>query len=255
MAAGDYRNPAALPPGAVLVVGSAQTGCQIAEEIHEAGREVFLSTGATGRFPRSYRGKDAFEWARQTGFLDRTPDRLPSPRARFAPTPHLTGKNGGHTINLHQFYRAGITLLGHLAGAEDGMLQFAPDLKDNLAKGDKMSLDFLRMIDGYIAQNGLDAPPDESVPLDDAYAAPEILSLDLRGRKIGTIIWAAGFSFDFSRFQGLALDEFGYPLSDRGVTALPGLYVLGLPWMHKQKSGLLLGVGEDAAYLAEHIAR
>ena len=119
----QYRNPATLPPGAVLVVGSGQSGCQIAEELHKSGRRVFLSVGSAGRAPRRYRGKDTYEWLALAGFFDRTPDMLPSPKARFAANPHVSGAGGGHDLNLHQFARDGMTLLGHLRGAADGTAQ------------------------------------------------------------------------------------------------------------------------------------
>ena len=122
---GQYRNPAGLPPGAVLVVGSGQSGCQIAEELYKSGRRVYHSIGSAGRAPRRYRGKDAYEWLVLAGFFDRTPDMLPSPKARFAPDPHLSGAGGGHTLNLHRFARDGVTLLGHLRGVSDGRLDVA----------------------------------------------------------------------------------------------------------------------------------
>jgi len=120
---GQYRSPQALPPGAVLVAGSGQSGCQIVEELYQSGRKVYQCVGSAGRAPRRYRGRDTFEWLSLCGFLDRTPDRLPSPRARFAGNPQLSGKDGGHTLNLHQFYRDGVTLLGRIQGAKDGVLQ------------------------------------------------------------------------------------------------------------------------------------
>jgi putative flavoprotein involved in K+ transport len=250
---GQYRSPQALPPGAVLVVGSAQSGCQIAEELNLAGRKVYLSTGSAGRFPRRYRGKDGMYWAKQIGFFDRTPDNLPSPRARFAGNPHLSGKDGGHAINLHQFCRDGIQLLGHFRGFESGKLTAAPDLKDNLTRADQVEANFFRMFDEYIAREAIDAPKEELNQLIDGFGSPEILSLDLGKENIGVIIWACGFSFDFSFVRFPVFDEFGYPVTTRGKTRFPGLYFLGLPWLYKFKSGLLMGVGEDAAYLADQI--
>jgi putative flavoprotein involved in K+ transport len=250
---GEYRNPQALPPGAVLVVGSGQSGCQIAEELNQAGRKVYLSTGATGRVPRRYRGQDIVHWLTLTGFFDRTPDKLPSPRARFAGNPQVTGKGGGHNLNLHQFYRDGMILLGRIQGREDGRLLFAADLRQNLAKSDKIAADIIRMVDGYITQTGIDAPVEEIMELADGYNAPEVPALDLRQAGIGTIIWAIGQTFDYSMVKLPVVDDFGFPVTSRGVTRFPGLYFLGMPWLYKQKSGLLCGVGEDAAYLADHI--
>ena len=127
---GQYRSPESLPEGAVLVVGAGQTGCQIAEELYQAGRKVYLTVGKAGRFPRRYRGKDATEWLRMVGFFDRTPNMLNSPRERFLGAPQISGKNGGHSLNLHVFAREGVTLLGHLLGGEGTQVQIAPDLKE-----------------------------------------------------------------------------------------------------------------------------
>jgi len=250
---GDYRNPQALPPGAVLVVGSGQSGCQIAEELYQSGRRVYLCTGTSGRFPRRYRGKDSVDWAYQSGFFARTPEQLPSPRARFAANPHVSGKNGGHDLNLHQFYRDGVILLGHLRGVQDGKLLLAPDLKDNLAWADKVASDMAKMFNLFIEKSGINAPLEEIPALNDGYAAPEILTLDLKAAGITAILWAVGYSFDFSLVKLPVFDDFGFPVTQRGVTQYPGLYFLGMPWLHTMKSGLFMGVGEDAAYLAAQI--
>ncbi len=252
-AAGKYRNPAALPAGAVLVVGSGQSGCQIAEELYQSGRVVYLSVGSVGRAPRRYRGKDIFEWLYKSGFVERTADKLPSPRARFAGNPQLTGKDGGHSLNLHQFYRDGVTLLGRVAGAENGRLHLASDLKENLAKVDQFEKNIIKMVDDYIQKNGIDAPEDQVAALTDGYQAPEIASLDLKQTGISTVIWAMGYDFDFSLVKLPVFDEFGFPVTVRGATHYPGLFFLGLPWLTTQKSGLLMGVGEDAAFIAERL--
>ncbi len=250
-----YRNPKALPSGAVLVVGSAQSGCQIAEELNEAGRKVYLSTGTAGRFPRRYRGKDGYDWLHLIGFFDRTMDMLESPKDRFFGSPHSTGKGGGHEINLHTFYRNGIILLGHVRGYEDGKLVLTPDLKENLAKSDGFAANVIKQIDEYIQKNALNLPAEEVRILDDAYRAPEILSLDLLAENVSAIIWATGYSNDYSLVQLPLLDSYGFPSTDRGVTSYPGMYFLGSPWMNKFKSGFLLGIGESAHYLAEMICK
>lgn len=251
---GQYRNPAKLPPGAVLVVGSAQSGCQIAEELYQSGRTVYLCLGSAGRVPRRYRGKDVYEWLHLSGFLDRTVEQLPSPQARFAGNPHISGRDGGHTLNLHQFARDGVVLLGRLQGAQDGRIGLAPDLKDNLAKADKFEAEAVKLIDGYIQKTGLDAPQEKLPELRDGYQAKEIAELDLRSAGITSIIWAMGYAFDFSMVKAPVFDGYGYPVQRCGVTDYPGLYFVGLPWLSKQKSGLLLGVGEDAAFIASQIA-
>jgi putative flavoprotein involved in K+ transport len=251
---GEYRNPQAIPSGAVLVVGSAQSGCQIAQELYRNGHKTYLCVGTSGRAPRRYRGKDIFEWLDLIGFLDQTPDRLPSPQARFAGNPHLSGKDGGQTLNLHQFYRDGIILLGHLQGIQDGRLILAPDLKESLGKVDRFEGEATKMIETYIERNRL-MPPEEKLPvLNDGYQAPEILSLDLKAAGINTIIWATGYTFDFHMVKLPVLDKFGFPITQRGMTQFTGLYFLGMPWLYKRRSGILWGVGEDAAYLADQIS-
>ncbi len=250
---GKYRNPQALEPGAVLVVGSGQSGAQIAEELNQAGRKVYLSVGGAGRIPMRYRGRDAFEWMVLTGFYDRTADQFPFPAHSFVP-PMLTGKDGGRALNPHIFFRQGITLLGHLKGYEDGCLHFAPDLQASLAKSEQFQATQLKMVDAFIEKNGLDAPAAE--PLDDsrdASKAPDILVLDLNKAGISTIIWAAGYRADYSLVRFPVIDADGYPLTHGGVTQVPGLYFTGMPWMDTLKTGQLVGAGESAARLAEHI--
>jgi len=251
---GQYRNPESLPPGGVLVVGSAQSGCQIAEELYQSGRGVHLCVGSAGRVPRRYRGKDTYEWLTLSGFLDRTVDQLPSPQVKFVGSIQVSGRDGGHTLNLHQFARDGVTLLGHLRGAGDDTIWLARDLKESLAKADKAEADMVEMIDRYIAQNGLNAPPEKLPALRDGYDAEEITMLDLRSAGITTIIWAMGYSFDFRLVKLPVFDGDGYPIQRRGATEHPGLFFVGLPWLHTVKSGLLAGVGEDADYIASAIA-
>jgi putative flavoprotein involved in K+ transport len=248
-----YKNPQSLPPGAVLVVGSGQSGCQIAEELHEFGRKVYLSTGSTGRVPRRYRGKDSFDWFNRSGYYDRTLDMLPDVQARSVPIPHLSGKDGGHEINLHKFCRDGIILLGHTVGYQTGKLNFAPDLKENLARTDKFAVNFFKMTDEYIRKTGIEAPLEEVMFLEDGYHAPEILWLDLIAERVSSIIWAGGYSFDYSMIRYPLLDPYGYPIANHGITQYPGLYLLGMPWMNKMKSSFLVGIQESAQYLAEYI--
>ncbi len=250
---GQYRNPASLPPGAVLVVGSAQSGCQIAEELYLSGRKVYLATSSAGRAPRRYRGKDIYEWMHLSGFLDRTPDKLPNPRAKFAANPHVTGRGGGHTLNLHQFVRDGVTLTGHIQGGEGNNLYFTEDMHANLARADQVEADLVKMVDDTILRTMLDIPPETLPKLQDGFAAAEINRLDMRAAGISTILWAIGYSFDFSLVRVPVVDGDGYPIQNRGVTDFPGLYFIGMPWLYKMKSGHLLGVGEDARYLADYM--
>lgn len=250
---GQYRNPDRLPPGAVLVVGSAQSGCQIAEELYQSGRKVYLATGTTGRAPRRYRGKDIFEWLELTHFLDRTADQLPSSKAKFIANPQVSGKNGGHSLNLHVFARDGVTLLGRLVNGNGYKIQLGGDLNENLAKVDQFEQQITGMIDKYIAQTGMDVPEEDLPVRRDGYTDQEITELDLQAAGVSTIIWANGYRFDYNLVKLPVFGLDGFPTQNRGVTQVPGLYFVGLPWLHTQKSGLLHGVAEDARYLAEVI--
>lgn len=253
----QYRNPNTLPAGAVLVVGSGQSGCQIAEELYQSGRKVYLTVGGANRLPRRYRGRDCFWWLNQMKFFDRTVEQMPSPEARFAANPLLTGKNGGHALNLHKFARDGVVLLGRLLDIVDNSLLLAPDLVENMAKSDAFSSNFLNGVDTFVNNMGMDVPPDEetrALEMDTSGPVPLIEKLDVDAEGISTVIWACGYSFDFSWVHFPIFDDKGYPVQHRGVTQYPGLYFMGLQWMHKPKSSLLMGVGEDAEYVTQHIA-
>jgi putative flavoprotein involved in K+ transport len=250
---GQYRSPRAIPPGAVLVVGSGQSGCQIAEELYQSGRTVYLSLGGTGRVPRRYRGKDIVEWLFMSGFFDRTVDKLPSPEARFAASPHVTGRDGGHTLNLHQFAQDGVVLLGHLKAVRGGRLFLASDMKECLTKADRFEAEILKMIDGVIQQQGLDAPPEQVPQRREGYEAKEIAELDLNSAGISAVIWATGYKFDFSMVRTPVFEPNGFPVQRRGVTAQPGLFFAGVGWLDTMKTGLLLGVGEQTEVIAKAI--
>ncbi len=249
----QYRNPQSLPPGAILVVGSAQSGCQIAEELSHSGRQVYLSVGRAGRIPRRYRGKDIYWWVDHTGFLSRTPDKLPSLEARFAGNPHLTGKDGGHTISLHQFARDGITLLGRIQSVRDGTLLLAPDLHQNLARADKFAADMVGMIDAYVDKAGLDLPREELPILTDGFRTSEIAELDLVASGIATVIWANGYEFDFDLVHLPVVDKAGFPIQQGGISEHRGLYFVGMPWLSTQRTGTLLGVGDNASQVVSDI--
>jgi putative flavoprotein involved in K+ transport len=251
----QYRNPETLPAGGVLVVGSAQSGCQIAEELARRGRRVFLATGTAGRLPRRYRGRDIIDWLEQTGLFDLTPEQLPPGMSKFDGIPQLSGTMGGHTINLHQFARDGITLLGHLRCAAGDSAWFRPDLHENLTKVDAFEGEVLPMIDGFIQENGLDAPAEEVPQLRDGFTQPIVEELDLRAAGISTVIWAMGYRFDYHLVKLPVFDSDGFPVQTRGVSDVAGLYFVGLPWMPTERSGFLIGVDETAARIATHIAQ
>jgi putative flavoprotein involved in K+ transport len=250
----QYRNPAALPPGAVLVVGSAQSGGQIAEELYQSGREVYLCVSSAGWGPRRYRGQDIVRWMDRAGFNAVTVDKLPSPKMKFAASALVSGKDGGHTLNVHQFARDGVVLLGRMQAAQAGKITLAPDLKESLAKSDKFKADLLKRIDDYIEKMGLDVPQETLPDLRDGYSAEVITELDVQSAGITSVIWATGYKFDFGLVKLPVVDADGYPIQKRGVTDFPGLYFVGLPWLHKAKSSLLFGVGDDAASIVSHIA-
>jgi putative flavoprotein involved in K+ transport len=249
----EYRNPESLPGGAVLVAGSGQSGAQIAEELYQRGRDVFLSVGGAGRAPRRYRGKDVVTWLSQIGFFNLTPDKLPVPKEKFSP-PHVSGTKGGHTLSLHQFARDGVTLLGHLSGAEAATISLAPDLHESLASADQFEREVQKMIDGYVQANGLDAPQEELPHLRDGFAQPILEEVDLTSSGIATVIWATGYSHDYGLVKMPVCDDMGFPIQTRGVTAYPGLFFVGMPWMPSLKTGVLAGVGECAEYIASHVA-
>lgn len=254
LSSGKYRNPQTLPDGAVLVVGSAQSGSQIAEEIYLSGRKVYLCVSGAGRVPRRYRGKDIYEWMHIVGILDRMVDQLPSSKAKFAANPHVSGRDGGRTLNLHKFARDGVTLLGHIRDAQQNHIWLEPDLNENLKKADKFEVDLTNQIDSYIKKNGLSVPEEKLPELKNGFTTSETTEMDLRAAGISTIIWAIGYTFDFNLVKLPVLDGDGFPTQTRGVTNYPGLFFIGLPWLYKYKSGQLFGVGEDAEFITSKIA-
>ena len=251
--ASRYFNPEQLPPGAVLVVGSGASGAQIAEELHRAGRRVYLSVGRHTRLPRRYRGRDLIWWLSALG-IDQTPVEARGP-SRLLPV--ITGAYGGHTIDFRRFAADGVTLLGRVEAARDGTLDIAADLRENLANGDTVSAMFLDMADAHVERHGLNLPQDtaaRAVLPDPPCVAEPLRRLDLRTEGIGAVIWATGYGVDFSWIDVPVLDARGEPIHRGGITGVPGLYFLGLQWLSKMRSSFLSGVGDDAAVLADHIA-
>ena len=247
-----YRNPAQLPPGAVLVVGAGSSGTQIADELARAGRAVYLCVGQHQRPPRRYRGQDFCYWLGVLGLWN-----LPRDPAAQHVTIAVSGAYGGHSINFRRLARSGVTLLGRLDGCTGGTLHIAPDLVRNLAEGDASYLALLDAADAYVARTGIDLPEEPAAripePDPDCVTNP-ILRLNLRDAGIGSIIWATGFKLDFGWLHAGVFDANGTPLHQRGVTDVPGLYFLGLSWLSRRASSFIFGVEADAAYLAEHIA-
>jgi putative flavoprotein involved in K+ transport len=261
--AADYRNPETLAHGAVLIVGSGETGCQIAEELARSGREVYLSGGRSWWAPRRYRGRDIATWLRVTGWFERRVEDLPPGAHAGQPNPQLTGAGGGHDINSHSLERDGVRLLGRLRGISDGTAFISDDLAANVASADAEARRFLESIDRAIETQQLEAPAEDLPPdlqvrrrrpapsADEDRRTP--LQLDLTKISVGTVIWATGYRPDFSWVRLPFLDADGYPVQRRGVTSVDGLYVLGLDWLHTAKSGLFAGITDDASYLASVI--
>ena len=259
--ASDYRNPSMLPSGAVLVIGSGQSGCQIAEELNKSGRQVYLSIGKSGRLPRTYRGADCIKWQKDMGLLDRTPDMLDDPAMRFRGDPHLSGANGGRTLSLHQLSKDGITLIGRISSIEKNIVSICDDCESSLKATDEYAHQFRLLVDQYITKTNKLAPQPTQIELigepttEDIEAIRNITEIDLDTKNIRTVIAATGFNYDFSWIKPATLDDFGYPVTKKGVSDVPGLYFMGLNWMVKRKSGIIFGVAEDANYLAPIISR
>ncbi|WP_454753772.1 NAD(P)-binding domain-containing protein [Cupriavidus necator] len=252
----DYRSSQALPDGTVVVIGSGASGCQIADELLEAGRRTFLSVGRHRRVPRRYRGHDVFWWRREMGELDRSVDDMP---AHVRPPPPLvTGAHGGYEVNLRRSAARGLRLCGHLTGVADNKLAWAEDLQETLRTGDQHYRAFISEIDAHVARTGLDVqqgPEVEDVSVDHLHSArlESLRTLDLHSEHVGAVIWATGYALDFSWIKIPVVNAAGMPQQRRGATSVPGLYFLGLQWMHKAKSSFLCGVGEDAEYIAARI--
>ncbi len=248
-----YRNAVQLPAGAVLVVGTGQSGCQIAEDLHLAGRQVFLCTGSAPRVARRYRGRDVVEWLQDMGHYDMPVENHPQGAAvRRKSNHYVTGRDGGRDIDLRRFALEGMQLLGRLKGFADGKLCLGDDLAANLNRADASSEAIKDQIDAWIDKQRIEAPTQARyVPV---WEPCEFRSqLDLATHNISAIVWATGFHSDFSWIDVPVLDETGYPNHKRGITTQAGLYFLGLPWLHSWGSGRFSGVARDAAHIVEDV--
>ncbi len=248
-----YKNPAQLPEGAVLVVGTGQSGCQIAEDLHLAGRAVHLVVGSAPRCPRVYRGRDAVDWLSDLGQYDLPVEKHPAgDGVRRKANHYLTGRDGGRDIDLRRFALEGMRLYGRLDTVETGILRFQDDLAKNLDGADAVYNGICGLIDRHIAEQGIAAPAGAHYqPVWVPETAPA--SLDPMAAGITSIIWSTGFRPDWSWVELPIFNGAGYPVHRRGVTALAGAYVLGLPWLHTWGSGRFVGVGRDAGFLAARI--
>ncbi|GAA1012844.1 NAD(P)/FAD-dependent oxidoreductase [Acrocarpospora pleiomorpha] len=247
-----YRNPTQLPDGAVLVVGAGASGVQIAEELRQSGRCVYLSVGPHDRPPRSYRGRDFCWWL---GVLGKWDAEAPPQGAEHV-TIAVSGARGGHTVDFRDLAARGIHLVGLTASFDSGTVRFSPDLGENIANGDANYLSLLDEADAYVARNGLDLPEEPEARLlgpDPECVTNPLLELDLADSGVTSIIWATGFVADYSWLHVDAFDENGKPKHRRGVSSEPGVYFLGLPWLSRRGSSFIWGVWHDAKYVADHL--
>lgn len=251
----DYRSPAQLAAGAVLVVGSGQSGCQIAEDLHLAGRRVHLCLGDAPRSPRVYRGKDVVEWLHEMGYYDLPVEAHPDVDATRDKTNHyLTGRDGGREIDLRRLALEGVRLYGYLKGVSGGVCDVVPDVAARLDAADAVYNGIRAMVDKYIEEKRIDAP------VEPAYQPPwspqsSPTTLDLTAEGITSVIWSIGFRSDFGLVHAPAFDARGAVKHRRGVTFEPGLYFLGLPWLHTWGSARMSAVGRDAQHVVQHVAR
>jgi len=250
-----YRNPHELPDGAVLVVGSGASGCQIADELIQAGRRVFLSVSRHRRAPRRFRGKDVYWWLDKLGRFDQMIDTFPD--RRWPPSTVITGVNGGYDVDVRRMAADGVIVVGRVVGAAERRLALATNANSILDEADQAYASFLSAAREFVTKAKLQGDlGDEALadPLPLPAALQERDSLDLDRENITTILWATGYAYDYGWVKVPVFDDGGRPIQNRGVTHVPGLYFLGLHWMHTFKSGLFSGVGSDAEYLAEHMA-
>lgn len=253
-----YKRAADLPDGGVLVVGTGQSGCQIAEDLHLAGRQVHLCVGGAPRSPRKYRGKDVVDWLDRLGYYDLSIDKHPQKESVRTKTNHyVTGRGGGREIDLRQFALEGMRLYGKLnrvaLGSDETTLFFNDDLQQNLDYADSVAESIKGTIDKYIEEAQIEAPVEPPYqPVWQPQDIPE--SIELSAANISSIIWSTGYHTDFSWIEVPAFDGKGYPTHRRGVTSVDGLYFLGLPWLYTWGSGRFSGIARDAAYLADCIA-
>jgi putative flavoprotein involved in K+ transport len=254
----EYRNPDQLPEGAVLVVGTGQSGCQIAEDLHLAGRKVHLATGSAPRVARFYRGRDCVAWLSDMGTYTRGIDKFDDTDAvRFRTNHYVTGRDGGRDIDLRRFALEGMALHGRLTGIANGRVRFGTDLRANLDGADAVAESIKDSIDAWIAAEGIDAPVEERpAPLwEPGPDAEDPAELDLEAEGITSVIWSTGFGRDHRWIELPVFDGRGYPTHERGVTSQPGLYFLGLPWQYTWGSGRLSGVAHDAQHLLGEIEK
>jgi putative flavoprotein involved in K+ transport len=253
--ANEYRNPEQLPPGRTLIIGTGQSGCQIAEDLHLAGRQVHLAVGSAPRVARFYRGRDIVDWLQDMGHYDIPVTAHPMQEGvRGKANHYVTGRDGGRDIDLRRFAAQGMALHGHLTAVDGNILKFAPDLAENLDRADAVSERIKDSIDAYIETEGLTAPTEPRyVPVWQPPA--ENPPLDLAAAGITSLIWCVGYRPDYAWVHAPVFTGAGMPVHLRGVTPVPGLYFLGLPWLNTWGSGRFAAIARDAEHLATHIVK
>lgn len=250
----DYRRPAQMPDGGTLVIGTGQSGVQLMEDLHLEGRKVHLAVGPAPRSPRQYRGRDATDWLYEMGHYHITINQHPNPEHAVSKTNHyMTGRDGGHEIDLRKFARDGVSLYGSVSGMEGNRIQFLSDLETNLDDADQSYVGIRDAIDSYIAKNEIDAP---TAPAFEKLWRPEreITEIDCDKEGITSVLWAIGFRPDYHWIDVDVFDSKGRPVYKRGICLVEGFYFIGLGWLNTWGSGRFLGIDEDSRYLAEHIA-
>lgn len=248
-----YRNPGQLPDGAVLVVGAGSSGVQIAAEISMSGRQVYLSIGPHDRPPRAYRGRDFVWWLGVLGKWDAAPKTPGAEHVTIA----VSGARGGETVDFRRLAAKGVTLVGRTESYSDGVMHFATGLAETISKGDATYLALLDEADAFVARNGIDLmeePGARTFLADPACVSAPLPELDLASAGVRTIVWATGYTVDFSWLQVDTFDENGRPKHQRGIAQERGIYFLGLPWLSGRGSSFIWGVWQDARHIAEHIA-
>jgi putative flavoprotein involved in K+ transport len=248
----QYRNAEQLPDGPVLVVGTGQSGAQIAEDLMLAGRDVHLAVGNAPRFARRYRGRDVIAWMHDTGhYAKPVTDKPVEERTQDKTNHYVTGRDGGRDIDLRAFAQQGMALHGRLVAIDDGSLVFADDLEANLDGADAVYNGINELIDEHIHANGIDAgEPSRYEPV---WRPPAHGVLRLPAKEVAAVVWATGFTRDYRWLHAPVFDGAGHPQHLRGVTNVPGLYFVGLPWLHTWGSGRFAGIEVDAGYLAEQM--
>ena len=258
--AAAYRNENDLPDGGVLVVGSGQSGVQIAEDLVNNGKKVYLSTSMVARVPRRYRGKDIFEWMNLIGFFDHKPEDLPDPKMMKMKQPQISGVGpGGKTISLQELARKGVCILGKLGRANGDHIEFQPNGADHVKFGDAFSTQVKHMVDEFIIQAKIDAPPSKADPADMPDANADCVStemaMSLKDQNITSIIWATGFTGNFSYLKLPVFADDGTIKHKNGVAEVEGVYFLGFPWLRTRKSGIVFGTDEDAKFISDKIMK